>query len=277
MLPHPLTGDVFSSPVAAGTGWPGDRANATTPRATTPEQVGELASGAMLADLDAEISVCQACPRLLAWREEVAVSKRKSFADQPYWGRPVPGFGDPQPHLLIVGLAPAAQGGNRTGRMFTGDRSGDWLYAALYRTGYANQPATTAAGDGLTLTGARITAPVHCAPPQNKPTTTEQRTCSPWLRREIALVSPYLSAIVALGGIGWKATLTVLAELGWSIPKPRPVFGHGVQVNVETPDGAPVLIIGCYHVSQQNTFTGRLTEQMLDQVLWAARATTSSR
>jgi len=210
--------------------------------------------------------VCRACPRLVEWREEVAAAKRRSFQDQDYWGRPVPGFGADQPRLLIVGLAPAAHGANRTGRMFTGDRSGDWLYAALHRAGVANQPTSVHAGDGLELRGTRITAPVHCAPPANKPTPAERDTCRPWLAREVQIVWPGLRAVVALGAFGWEALFRTLAAAGVQTSQKVP-FAHGAEVDV---DGRSV--IGCYHVSQQNTFTGRLTEAMLDAVI--ARAVT---
>ena len=210
--------------------------------------------------------MCRACPRLVGWREEVAAAKRRSFQDQDYWGRPVPGFGADQPRLLIVGLAPAAHGANRTGRMFTGDRSGDWLYAALHRAGVANQPTSVHAGDGLELRGTRITAPVHCAPPANKPTPAERDTCQPWLARELQIVWPGLRAVVVLGAFGWEALFRTLAAAGVQRPQKVP-FAHGAEVDV---DGRTV--IGCYHVSQQNTFTGRLTEAMLDAVF--ARAVT---
>ncbi|WP_156251747.1 uracil-DNA glycosylase [Pseudactinotalea terrae] len=272
-LPHPITAAAFGSPVAPGTGWPGDPADADTPVGVRERQVATLAAAAAdLGEVDARSSVCEACPRLVSWREEVAVTKRRAFADQPYWGRPAPGFGDEQPRLLIVGLAPAAHGANRTGRVFTGDRSGDWLFAALHRTGFANQATSVHAGDGLVLTGARIVAAVRCAPPDNKPTPEERRTCAHWLRREITLVTPSTTAILALGGIAWQATFAALAELGWAVPRPRPGFGHGAEAAVVTPEGRRVLLIGSYHVSQQNTFTGRLTEEMLDDVLLRARA-----
>lgn len=255
-----------------GSGWPGDAATAGTPIAADGEDVMAIAADAVtITDLAAAISVCRACPRLVAWREEVATTKRAAFADQAYWGRPVPGFGDPRAHLLIVGLAPAANGANRTGRMFTGDRSGDWLYAALHRLGVANQAASVAAGDGLRLSGVRITAPVHCAPPANSPTGAERHTCAPWLDRELALL-PDVRAIVALGGIGWDATLSALARNGFAIPRPKPKFGHGARVDVANPGGRGLAVFGCYHVSQQNTFTGRLTEPMLDDVLGRALA-----
>jgi uracil-DNA glycosylase family 4 len=205
----------------------------------------------------------------------VAREKRAAYADETYWGRPVPGFGPPDAALLIVGLAPAAHGANRTGRMFTGDRSGDVLYAALHAVGLANQPTATHAGDGLALHGTRITSPVHCAPPANKPTTAERDTCRHWLLRELALLRPTLRAVVVLGAFGWQALLPVLAESGWVIPRPRPPFGHGAHVELAraeaaAPGAEPLHLLGCYHVSQQNTFTGRLTPAMVRDVLTAA-------
>ncbi|CAL9553369.1 Type-5 uracil-DNA glycosylase [Streptomyces sp. enrichment culture] len=218
-----------------------------------------------LAVLDGRIAQCRACPRLVAWREEVARTKRAAFADWTYWGRPVPGFGPPDARLLIVGLAPAAHGGNRTGRMFTGDRSGDVLYEALYDVGLASQPTSVAAGDGLELHGVRVTSPVHCAPPGNKPTPGERDTCRPWLVRELGLLRPTLRAAVVLGGFGWRAALPAFAEAGWSVPRPRPAFAHGTRVPLDGID-----LFGCFHVSQRNTFTGRLTPAMLREVLRAA-------
>lgn len=263
--------------VEPGTGWPGDPATAATPVAGSPSDVLGLAHGSDdLAVLDARVSVCRACPRLVAWREEVATTKRRAFADETYWGRPAPGFGDPRAELLVVGLAPAAHGANRTGRVFTGDRSGDWLYAALHRAGYANQAHSVHAGDGMALTGARIAAAVRCAPPANAPTPDEKATCAPWLEREIALLAPTLTAILPLGGIAWQATFAALTHLGWTVPRPRVPFGHGVRVPTSTPDGRAIAVIGSYHVSQQNTFTGRLTEAMLDDVLRACRGTGSA-
>jgi len=203
---------------------------------------------------------CRACPRLVAWREQVAEERRAAYADQTYWGRPVPGFGDPRAQVAIVGLAPAAHGANRTGRMFTGDRSGDWLFAALHRTGFANQPESVARDDGLRLTGAFVTAAVRCAPPDNKPSVDERDRCAPYLAGELELLSWRI--VVALGGFAWDA---VLRHTGWSGRKPR--FGHGAEVAL--PDGRALL--GSYHVSQQNTFTGRLTEPMLDEVFLRAR------
>ena len=266
-LPHPITGQPFASPVPPGTGWPGDPATASTPVATTPDAVARLAATASRAELDAAVTVCRACPRLVAWREDVAATKRSSFAGEPYWGRPVASFGDPDAAALVVGLAPAAHGANRTGRMFTGDRSGDWLYAALFRAGFANQPHATHAGDGLVLTGLRIIAPVHCAPPDNKPTTEEKATCAPWLDRDLELAAPHVTAIMALGSIAWDSTLAAARRLGWAVPRPKPRFGHGAEATLALPNGNPVRLVGCYHVSQQNTFTGKLTEPMLDAAI----------
>ncbi len=219
-----------------------------------------------------DVVACRACPRLVAWREEVAITKRAAFRDEEYWGRPVPGFGDPEASVVVVGLAPAAHGANRTGRMFTGDRSGEWLYRALWRAGYANQPDSTSRHDGLRLTGAWITAPVRCAPPANKPTPDEQRRCRPFIERELALLDR-ARVFVALGQIGYHA---ISALLGVS---PRPRFAHGLEVPVVATAGGPDrrgrpdrTILCSYHVSQQNTFTGRLTEPMLDEVFARARA-----
>lgn len=231
-----------------------------------------------IAELDAAVAECRRCARLVAWRERVAVEKRAAYADQDYWGRAVPAFGPSAGEpvsLLVVGLAPAAHGANRTGRMFTGDRSGDVLYAALHAVGLANQPTSEHAGDGLTLRGTRITAPVHCAPPDNKPTPAERDTCRPWLDRELELLAPTLRAVVVLGGFGWQALLPVLAGAGWTVPRPRPAFGHGAYVELAPvrPAFSPLHVFGSYHVSQQNTFTGRLTPAMLEEVLAeAARA-----
>jgi uracil-DNA glycosylase len=211
--------------------------------------------------LATEVVDCRRCPRLVAWREQVARDKRAAFRDQEYWGRPVPGFGDFAARMLVVGLAPAAHGANRTGRMFTGDRSGDWLYAALHRAGFANQPTSTAPGDGLALNDAWVTSPVKCAPPDNRPSVAERNACAPYFDAELALL-PWTVA-VALGGYAWDA---VLRRRGWTGTKPR--FGHGAAAAL--PDGRTLL--GCYHVSQQNTFTGRLTETMLDEVFARARA-----
>ncbi|MCY3962362.1 MAG: uracil-DNA glycosylase [bacterium] len=211
--------------------------------------------------MSADVIACRACPRLVAWREEVAAVKRAAYRDWTYWGRPVPGFGDPDARIVVVGLAPAAHGANRTGRMFTGDRSGDFLYASLHRMGLANQPNATDRDDGLVLSDVYITAPVRCAPPQNKPTPAERDACRPFLVRELELLSR-ARVFVALGAIGYGA---VAAELGM---RPRPKFAHGL----EAPAPGGQTVVGCYHVSQQNTFTGRLTEDMLDQVFARALA-----
>ncbi len=224
-----------------------------------------MSSQATLAQLEARVSVCAACPRLVSWREQVAREKRAAYSEESYWGRPIAGWGDPSPTILIVGLAPAAHGGNRTGRVFTGDRSGDWLFASLHRVGLANQPSSTHAGDGLRLTGARLVAAVRCAPPQNRPTPEERDTCAPWIEREVRLLLPSLRAVVCLGGFGWEAALRALAAAGVELPRPRPKFGHAAEVDLCAPH--PLVLLGCYHPSQQNTFTGRLTEPMIDAVL----------
>jgi uracil-DNA glycosylase family 4 len=214
--------------------------------------------------LHAEVVACRACPRLVAWREEVAAEKVARFRDWDYWGKPVPGFGDPRAHLLVVGLAPAAHGANRTGRVFTGDRSGDFLFASLHRTGYANQPTSVSAVDGLRLDGCFITAAVKCAPPANKPTPAERDACRPFFTRELGLLRD-VRVVVALGQFGWDAVLAHQPV------RPKPRFGHGVAVAL--PDGTTLL--GSYHVSQQNTFTGVLTEAMLDAVFTRARELSS--
>jgi len=226
-------------------------------------------SGADLADLDRRISGCRRCPRLVAWREEVARTRRAAFRDQEYWGRPVPGFGPADARIGILGLAPAAHGGNRTGRIFTGDRSGDVLFAALHRAGLANQPTSVSRDDGLTLAYTRIFAAVRCAPPDNKPTPVERDTCAPWLREEVGLIRPTLRVVVALGAFAWSAwwsTFPVVYD--HPAPRPRPPFGHGALARVV---GVGPPLLGCYHVSQQNTFTGRLTPTMLDDVLARAK------
>ncbi|WP_458078270.1 uracil-DNA glycosylase [Streptomyces sp. EMB26] len=223
-----------------------------------------------LVRLDRRIAGCRACPRLVDWREEVARTKRAAFADWTYWGRPVPGFGPPDARLVIIGLAPAAHGGNRTGRMFTGDRSGDVLYQALYDVGLASQPTSAHADDGLELYGVRVTAPVHCAPPANKPTPAERDACRPWLVQELRLLRPTVRAAVVLGAFGWQAALPAFAEAGWTVPRPRPVFGHGLHVELDAADGPPLGLHGCFHVSQRNTFTGKLTPEMLRDVLRTA-------
>ncbi|MFC7544837.1 uracil-DNA glycosylase [Plantactinospora sp. GCM10030261] len=235
----------------------------------TPEEVATHAPRATdLADLDGAISDCFACPRLVAWREEVAATRRAAFRDQRYWGRPVPGFGPADARIAILGLAPAAHGGNRTGRIFTGDRSGDVLFAALHRAGLANQPTSVALDDGLALRHTRIFAAVRCAPPDNKPTPAERDTCAPWLHRELELVRPSVRVVVALGAFAWAAWWPALARAyGVRPPSPRPRFGHGAHWS----GGAAPTVLGCYHVSQQNTFTGRLTPVMLDEVFARAK------
>ncbi len=218
-----------------------------------------------LLELDAEVAACRACPRLVAWRDEVSRVKVARFAGDDYWGRPIPGFGDPDARILVLGLAPAAHGGNRTGRVFTGDRSGDVLFAALHRAGLARIATSTAADDGQALTGCRVTAAVRCAPPMNKPTPTERDRCAPFLVREAAALHD-LRVVVALGAFAWDASLRTLAALGWST-RPRPRFGHGAEARM-----GPLTLLGCYHPSQQNTFTGRLTPAMVDTVLERAVA-----
>jgi uracil-DNA glycosylase family 4 len=222
----------------------------------------QSASARGLPQLANEISACRRCPRLVSWREQVARERRAAFAGEEYWGRPLPGFGDPEARILLLGLAPAAHGGNRTGRVFTGDRSGDFLYAALWRCGLANQPQSVAPGDGLRLADAWVTAAVRCAPPANRPTPAERDECLPWSVAELGLLRS-VRVIVCLGGFAWDAALRVIAaSTGRTISRPRPRFGHAVELV-----GEPYTLIGCYHPSQQNTFTGRLTEEMIDAVL----------
>jgi uracil-DNA glycosylase len=256
-----------------------------------------------LAQLNGEVIQCRACPRLVAWREKVAREKRAAFADEEYWGRPVPSFGDPDARVLVVGLAPAAHGANRTGRMFTGDRSGEWLYRALHRAGFASRPESVARNDGLTLNDCWITAGVRCAPPANRPTPTERKRCRPFLERELEILLPGLRCIVALGGFAFDHTLRLLRDRGLPVPSPKPRFGHGVEVPVEVPADVPVRVnrdagrisgdpdgglpssptpqrapasrtvhlLASYHPSQQNTFTGTLTEEAFDAIWTLAR------
>ena len=272
-LPHPLSGQLFASPVPPGTGWPGDPATPGTPVARSADDVRQMSRRQRGADdLAAPMSTCAACPRLVAWREQVAVAKRRSFADQPYWGRPIPGWGDSSPAVLVVGLAPAAHGGNRTGRIFTGDRSGDWLFAALHRAGLATQPSSEHAGDGQTLLHTRVVAAVRCAPPDNKPTLAERDTCAPWLEAELRLTCATVRAVVCLGSYAWDAALRGYGRVGYAHPKPKPRFGHGSEAPLRTPAGASLTLVASFHPSQQNTFTGRLTEPMLDAVVQRARA-----
>jgi uracil-DNA glycosylase family 4 len=212
-----------------------------------------------------DVTTCRRCPRLVAWREEVARVKRAAFADQEYWGRPIPGFGDPDAPVVLYGLAPAAHGANRTGRVFTGDRSGDFLFAALHRTGFANQPIAVSRDDGLELQDAWITAAVRCAPPANKPTPVERDTCMPWSVGELSAM-PDVRVVLCLGAFAWDAALRLRAAMGAPPARPKPRFGHGVVWEAE-----PWTLLGCFHPSQQNTFTGKLTPSMLDDVLLQAR------
>jgi uracil-DNA glycosylase family 4 len=250
--------------VAPGSEHPAEVASRQTPVAYTPDDVTRLATSSVSLDhLDARVSVCRACPRLVEWRERVADDKRAAYAGETYWGRPVPSWGPARARVAVVGLAPAAHGGNRTGRIFTGDRSGDWLYAALHRAGLAAKPFSRHAGDGQRLIATRICAAAHCAPPQNKLLPAERDACRPWLERELELLAPTLRAIVVLGGVAWGATFPAAVAAGLPRPAGNPRFGHGVEVPLG--HHGPV-VLGCYHPSQQNTFTGRLTEPMLDAV-----------
>jgi uracil-DNA glycosylase len=219
-----------------------------------------------LAALEAAVVECRRCPRLVEWREQVAREKRAAFRDEEYWGRPMQGFGDPSGRLLVLGLAPAAHGGNRTGRIFTGDRSGDWLFSSLHRTGLANQAESRHRGDGLRLRDAYVAAVVRCAPPANRPTTTERDTCLPYLVRELRLLGQ-ARVLVALGSFAWDGALLALRGIGIATPRPKPRFAHRAQARV-----GPYELLGCFHPSQQNTFTGRLTEAMMDDVFRHARA-----
>ena len=232
-----------------------------SPRPTDPDP------GAGLADLMAEVTACRRCPRLVEWREQVAREKRAAYADHEYWGRPVPSFGDPAAWLLVVGLAPAAHGANRTGRMFTGDRSGLWLFRALHRAGLANQALAESRNDGLQLRGTWITAAVRCAPPSNRPTGTEWQQCRPWLEHELDLLLPSTRVIVSLGGYAFDRVLRGLRERDLGVPSPKPRFGHGIEVATDGPT-----VLASYHPSQQNTFTGRLTEPMFDAIWERAKA-----
>ena len=266
--------DDVTGPLVPPGGWPDDPAGPGTPVARTAAEVTELAaSAATLDELIARQSVCRACPRLVSWREHVAIVRRRSFRDEPYWGRPVPGWGSARPRVLIVGLAPAAHGGNRTGRVFTGDRSGDFLFASLYRCGLAEKPVSVAAGDGQRLLDTRMVAAVRCAPPDNKPEPAERDTCAPWLVAELRHVLADLRVIVCLGGFAWQAMWPVLSQCGFVVPRPRPAFGHGTEVRLGPgPKPGELLLIGCYHPSQQNTFTGRVTPAMLDAIFTRARS-----
>jgi uracil-DNA glycosylase len=222
---------------------------------------------AALTALNEAVIACRRCPRLVEWRELVAREKRAAFRDQEYWGKPMPGFGDPDARVLVLGLAPAAHGGNRTGRIFTGDRSGDFLFASMHRLGLANQALSVSRDDGLELRGAYVVAAVRCAPPANKPTPQERENCSPWLEQEVSLLTS-VRVVVCLGGFAWESALRLRAMLdGDPIPRPRPRFGHGVEL-----PGEPWTVLGCFHPSQQNTFTGKLTPEMMDAVFARAIA-----
>ena len=214
--------------------------------------------------LEARVVECRRCPRLVEWREKVAREKRAAFATEEYWGRPVPGFGDPAARVIVLGLAPAAHGGNRTGRVFTGDRSGDWLFASLHRAGFANQPKSASRDDGLRLRDCWVSAAVRCAPPANRPTPQERDNCLPWTVGELELLRD-AQVIVCLGAFAWDAGLRVRAALGEPVPRPKPRFGHGAEL------GGRWVLLGCFHPSQQNTFTGKLTEPMMDGVFARAR------
>ena len=218
-----------------------------------------------MAALQARVTGCRKCPRLVAWREQISREKRASFREHDYWGRPVPAFGDPNARVFVVGLAPAAHGANRTGRMFTGDRSGDWLYRALHRAGFANQPESIDRSDGLELSDVFVTAAVRCAPPANKPQGSERDACRPWLDRELDVMRN-VKVVVTLGGFAYAQTLRILADRGAPVPRPRPRFGHGAEIELGT-----VTVLASYHPSQQNTFTGKLTESMFDAIWCRAR------
>jgi uracil-DNA glycosylase family 4 len=248
------------------------RTDPGVPAAAAAGETGDRVQA--LAFLNSQVIACRACPRLVKHREQMAREKRRAFRDQTYWGKPIPGFGDPAAPLLLLGLAPAAHGGNRTGRMFTGDRSGDFLFAALHRAGFASQPTSVSVDDGLTLRGAYLTASVRCAPPANRPLPEEIEGCAPFLRREIVLL-PEVRLIVCLGGLAFRAALDLARSSGYAIPRPRPAFGHGAEVRLERAAGIAcgpagperLALLGCYHPSQQNTFTGRLTPALIDAVL----------
>jgi uracil-DNA glycosylase family 4 len=218
-----------------------------------------------LEQLSEDVAGCRRCERLVAWRESAAADPPRRYRGEEYWARPVPGFGDPEASIVLVGLAPAAHGANRTGRMFTGDRSGDWLFAALHRAGLASQPTSVSADDGLRLHGVYVTAPVRCAPPANKPNIVERDTCRPFMERELTLL-PEAKVLLALGAYGWDSVLRTARALGHKVPKPKPRHGHGAEADV-----GPWKLLGSYHPSQQNTFTGRLTEEMLDDVMARAK------
>jgi uracil-DNA glycosylase len=230
-------------------------------------EAGTLSGGVSraLEELSRRVTTCRRCPRLVAWRETVAADPPRRHTGEEYWARPVAGFGDPRARVVLVGLAPAAHGGNRTGRIFTGDRSGDWLYGALHRAGFANQPSSVSRGDGLRLRGAYVTAVVRCPPPANRPAPSERDNCLPYLVEELSLLEA-ARVLLCLGAYAWDGALRTLAELEHRAPRPKPRFAHGAEVEI-----GPYALLGSYHPSQQNTFTGRLTEEMLDAVLVRAR------
>jgi len=251
---------------------------ADVPAATSPDYPLVAAGCADLTALASAVVICRACPRLVAWREYIAEHPAPGFASDDYWSKPLPGFGDPHAPIIVIGLAPGAHGSNRTGRMFTGDKSGDYLFGSLYRVGLASAPVAISADDGLRLTSVRLTAPVRCVPPENRPTAEERRRCGPFLEREFELVQPLV--VVALGGFGWNAVCLTLAEQGWAIPKPRPKFSHGAEVTIaRSSNSVPghssgtqsITLLGCYHPSPHNTYTGRLTTEMLDAIFTRAK------
>ncbi len=220
--------------------------------------------------LDKAIVKCQQCPRLVEWREEVAITKRKAYEDEKYWGKPVPGFGPADAKLVVLGLAPGAHGANRTGRVFTGDSSGDWLYRALHKAGLAKIPTSTSSEDGQELIDTRILCAVRCAPPDNKPSTEEKATCAPYFENEIALLLPTAKSFLALGSLAWDSIYRTMKNLECTVPTPKPKFGHGTSYSFTDSEGVERRVFGCYHPSQQNTFTGKLTEKMLDSVIKSA-------
>ena len=241
--------------------WPGLLPNKSVKRETVSKRKATLTL------IDKRVIKCQACPRLVKWRQEVAITKRKSYQDEKYWGKPVPGFGDSSAKVLVIGLAPGAHGANRTGRIFTGDSSGDWLYRALHGSGLAKLPISKSLEDGQKLIDTRITCAVHCAPPDNKPSSVEIERCSDWLNQELIALFGSTRSFLALGSIAWKATIRALLEIGEELPRKRPKFSHGASFKFQGSDGNTRLVIGSYHPSQQNTFTGKLTRSQLDSVV----------
>ena len=239
------------------------------------ESPGALPRYKSIAALDKAITACTLCPRLVSWRNEVAITKRKSYADHDYWGKPVTGFGDSKAEIIIVGLAPGAHGANRTGRIFTGDSSGDFLFSSLHRTGLAKIPISESRKDGQELYGVRILCAVRCAPPDNKPSTEEKATCAPFMADEIELLMPTTKVFVALGNFAWTGLISQLVSMGFSVPSPRPKFGHNAIFEAISKEGRSVKVIGSYHPSQQNTFTKKLTPPMLDEIFKLAKSTSN--